>query len=377
MNNLIWSCFFILFSQSVSAAPTKEMNTAFNALVDLIPYMNSSAEFSEKKNEALILEKLQILQTSFKKAKHENLLKQDVFAPSYKLINEYFEGSVSAFKKGKKDYTQWRLREISSLCIDCHTRMPTSHTPSFKSEHYTIETTKLTNKYDIGLAQLIVRRYIDSRKNFIQEIDSRMKASKEDKITDVFKQVLLIDLKVLQDPQNAKSFLASYISKKNNLPTATKKVLSDWKKGIDDLIQKKILLTGIADEAHMTSFINKELIPLEKKGAYDNVHDIHLLASSGVLSHFLFENPQSKLAPEISFWIGWIEKRLKRENFFSSGDLFLKQCIQRYPSHPMAKKCLKEYEESVEFDFTGSSGSHIPAEVLQELEQLRKLINKT
>lgn len=376
MNNLIWSCVFILFSQSVSAVPTKEMNTAFNALVDLIPYMNSSSEFREKKNEILILEKLQVLQTSFKKAKHENILKQDVFAPSYKLINEYFEGSITAFKKGRKDYTQWRLREFSSLCIDCHTRMPTSHTPSFKSEHYTIETTKLTNKYDIGLAQLIVRRYIDSRKNFIQEIDSRMKASKEDKITDVFKQVLLIDLKVLQDPQNAKSFLASYLSKKE-VSATTKRVLTDWQKGIDQLIQNKTLLTGIADEAQLKNFINKELIPLEKGGAYDNVHDIHLLTSSGVLSHFLFENPQSKLAPEISFWIGWIEKRLKRENFFSSGDLFLKQCIQRYPSHPMAKKCLKEYEESVEFDFTGSSGSHIPAEVLQELEQLKKLIIKT
>lgn len=167
--------------------------------------------------------------------------------------------------------------------------MPTSHTPSFKSEHYTIETTKLTNKYDIGLAQLIVRRYADSRKNFIQEIDSRMKASKEDKITDVFKQVLLIGLKVLQDPQNAKSFLTSYLSKKE-VSATTKRVLTDWQKGIDQLIQNKTLLTGIADEAPAKNFINKELIPLEKGGAYDNVHDIHLLASFSP-SLFLFPLP--------------------------------------------------------------------------------------
>lgn len=368
--------FIALITTTVFASPTKEMNSAFRSLVDLIPYLNSSAEFSEKKNEKEIQEKLENLQLSFKKAKHENLLKQDIFAPSYALIDDYLAGSVDAFKKGKKTYTHWRLKEITSLCIDCHTRMPTSYPPSFRPEHYTIETTQLNDKYDIGLAQLVVRRYSDARKNFIADIDSKIKAKDDKNLEKSFKQILLIDLKVNRDALATKSLLASYLNQKT-IPAPTKIVLKEWQQGVEKLIAKKTLLTGIKDDKELNQFIQKELIPLQKTEAYDNVHDIELLASSGLLSNYLFENQATPQASTLNYWLGWIEKRLKRENFFSSGDLFLKQCIKRYSKDPVAKKCLEEYQESIEFEFSGSSGSHIPEEILQELKELKQLINKT
>ncbi len=364
----------IIFStNSLFASPVEKMNNAFTALVDLIPYMSSPTEFTEKKNEAIIQQNLDKLQSTFKLVKHESLLKQDIFAPSYKLINEYLVGSSQSFKKGKKTYTQWRLREITTLCIDCHTRIPASHSPSFNSSHFTIETTMLVKKYDIGIAQLIVRRYSDARKNFIQNIDNQIKSKDETDILNSFKQVLLIDLKVNHDSQQAKSFLLSYINNKN-LSSLSKTILKEWLSGLSDQFIKRISITGIKDQTDLNNFIKTIMQPLENEATYNNSHDLKLLLASGLLSNYLFENNSSPKSTEVNYWIGWIEKRLKRENFFSSGDLFLKQCIRRYPKDPFAKKCLKEYEESVEFDFSGSSGAHIPEEIILEIEELKKLI---
>ena len=42
----------------------------------------------------------------------------------------------------------------------------------------------------------------------------------------------------------------------------------------------------------------------------------------------------------------------------------------------MAKKCYDEFKDSVEFEFSGSSGTHIPAEMKDELNELKALIIK-
>ena len=90
----------ILSGTMAFASPAKEMNTAFNALVNIIPYTQSFETFSAKENEDLILKNMTTIQSAFKKAKHENLLKQDIFAPSYEMINENITSSIDS-KKGK------------------------------------------------------------------------------------------------------------------------------------------------------------------------------------------------------------------------------------------------------------------------------------
>ena len=109
---------------------------------------------------------------------------------------------------------------------------------------------------------------------------------------------------------------------------------------------------------------------------FDGSRDVDLLLASGLLSNYLFENPETRMAPDLSFWLGWSEIYLKRENFFGSGDRFLKQCIRKYPAHPMALQCFDVYKENVQFEFSGSAGTNIPADIEKELKQLESLIRK-
>ena len=105
---------FLFISGSILAGPVLQMNRAFSALSELIPFITDREKFMEKKNESTIAGKIAELKSAFQSAKHDTVIKEDLFAPSYALINENISGSLVAFKKGKKDYSHLILKEMTS-----------------------------------------------------------------------------------------------------------------------------------------------------------------------------------------------------------------------------------------------------------------------
>ncbi len=362
-----------LLSSAALAGPILQMNKAFNALNGMIPFLVDEKKFEDKKNEKLISEKMEEMQGAFKNAKHETLLKQDLFAPSYAVINEHIAESAKAFKKGKKDYAHWRMKELTSLCLDCHTRLPVAHPSSFQTGELSIDPRSFDNKYNLGIAQLIVRRYPDAKQSFTAFIDEKIVQNNFQDIILPFKQLLLIDLKVLKNPKDMKSLTTHYQAKKQ-LPEDVKASLKSWNGRLKFWQKKSDFVGGIKNEKQLEKFIQEVVEPLHKVASFDDQYDVDFLLISGLLSNYLLENPESPKAAELNYHLGWAEKFLKREQFFGSGDRFLKQCIRRYPTHPVAQKCLNEYQESVNFEFSGSSGTSIPSEIQEEIEDLQDLI---
>ena len=65
---------------------------------------------------------------------------------------------------------------------------------------------------------------------------------------------------------------------------------------------------------------------------------------------------------------------LDQDLFIGFDGAYLKSCMQRSPQAAVAKQCYSLYEESVYLGFTGSSGTHIPADIEKELAELRAVI---
>lgn len=367
--------FVFLMTGFALARPVEQMNRAFNALTDLVPYLTNESRFMEKKNSAVIEKGITELHSAFKEAGHDALLKEDLFAPSYAVINQNLTDSLTSFRQGKKDYSLWRLKEVTSHCLDCHTRLPPSHASSFQNGKIQIDASKFDHVYNLGVAQLIVRRYVDAKASFTRDIQDRLIKKDTEEIDLPFKQILLIDTKVLKNPVNLIEFFKTY-QKNTSVPEIMRLLLKSWIEDLEHWKGNKYIAKGLKDDKDVAQFIKDELKPLENETLYDGSHDVPLLITSGLLSNYLFENPSSKMAPEISYWLGWTEKYLKREQFFGSGDLFLKQCIRKYPEHPVAKRCLEAYRESLEFEFSGSAGTQLPEDLSRELKDLEKLILK-
>lgn len=358
-----------LFTSTAFGKPTAQMDAAFKALTDMVPFLTNKEVFFEKENHKFIIEKIGEVRNAFKSAKHDELIQEDLFAPSYAIVNQNLDESLKALKSGNTDYAHWRLKELTSLCLDCHTRMPSEYSSRFEMGELAVDEKKYSTPYNLGIAQLIVRRTIDAKTSFTKAIDEMIMKKDLEKIDLPFKQILLIETKILKKPKDMIVFIDYYL-KKNQLPESFKQTLKTWKKR---LLAWNTVEKSMSDKK-LKEFISKKVEPLKQKSSFDEEFDVDTLIISGVLSNYLFYNPKTSLAPEINYWIGWSEKHLKRENFFGSGDLFLKQCIKRYPENPIASKCLEEYKESVEFEFSGSSGTHIPKEIQFEILELENLI---
>ncbi len=348
-----------------------KMQEAFTSLVELIPFITNQAEFENKSNEKVISEHMVKLQKAFKTANHEGVLKQDIFSPSYSLINEHLADSVEAFKKGKKDYVAWRMKEVTSLCLDCHTRLPVGHASSFSEGKRRLEEKQFSNNYNLGIAQMIVRRYADAKASFTKNIEEKLLIPNVTDLILPFKQIMVIDLKVERDPKNMLAVVDHYIGKEK-LPESDRKTLQEWQKKLKAWLENKNLKNPPANDEQMKRFIFNAVKPSFKDDSlYMGNAEVDLLITSGIMSNYLFENTKSALVPDLLYWIGLSEKYLKRDQFLSSGDLFLKLCVGKYPKSDVARRCYDEYESSMEFQFTGSRGTDMPEEIQKELKQLK------
>ena len=367
--------FICLFTFASQASTSQQMNQAFEALSKLVPFLISEGQFQEKKNSQLIEDNLIKIQRAFKAAGHEGLVKQEVFLPSYQLIQENLSESLQSFKSGNKEIALWRLKELTAICLDCHTRLPGELPSSYELTGLDVDQSRFTDAYNLGIAQLIVRRYLDAKNSFTKSIDQKILKGDTKDLINPFKQILLIEIKVHKNPLAMITFIDHYSDKKG-LSLELKKTLQNWKEQLRIWSKKNISSEGFKTDKEVQSFIKSSVEPLTQHAQLEDGHDVDHLLISGLLSNYLFRNKQSNLGPDLNFWIGRSEKYLKRENFFGSGDLFFKQCILRYPKHAMASKCFDEYKDSIEFEFSGSSGTHIPPEIKKELNELKGLIIK-
>lgn len=352
----------------VQASPQKEMNVAFQNLMELLPFLEDKEAFLSKANEKPIEKRLDAIGAAFAKAGHEKILKQDLFSPSYDLLKDDLRQVRRAFGTGKKDYARWEMNQITSLCLNCHSFLPPSHPSSFDTRGVLLNPKNFSNDYNLGMAQLLVRRYADAKDSFTRFIDAKFIKKDYEDLLMPFRKLLLIDTKIKKTPSNALKIVEHYL-KRTDLPTDLRETLAEWKTG---LLRWKDNESFKSDK-EVKDFIDQKLVNLRKTNEGADQDDIDLLMASGLLANYLFENPTSPLSADITFWIGWCEKVLARSDLMGAGDLYLKECVRRHPKAPIAKECLKEYRDSVQFGYTGSSGTHVPDEIKKELKALEDL----
>jgi hypothetical protein len=68
-----------------------------------------------------------------------------------------------------------------------------------------------------------------------------------------------------------------------------------------------------------------------------------------------------------------IDRSIAYNFYFSLADLYLKQCVLKYPEHSYAQRCFDEYENYVDYNYV-QYGEKIPPGIQQELIQMRKAL---
>ncbi|MGZ3788384.1 MAG: hypothetical protein ACXVLQ_07655 [Bacteriovorax sp.] len=375
--------FGALSSDAFSIEPTQAqakavMGNVYDSYVKIIPYAYSTKNISDrlknKKEKEELVKSLTDLSQFFKAAKHADFFQRPGFRPSLDTINNHLEETILSVEADNFVFAQKRLNVIGALCVTCHSQLPESVSKNAFGDNIKKEKREsFDSDFSYANYLYLVRRFDDAKNYFEKAIEAGL--TKSDKyanqeVVSSMRKIISIDTKIKFDYEKAQAFIEKW-KKDKRLSSSDKKMVNRWEatlktwKGFDPSSIKS-----------MPKFIEKYLSPLDlkKEIIFTGEEDITLLISSGVLLNFLVENPNTELAPEILYWLSLVEHRMSQTYFFSLGDLYLKDCIRKYPTSPYAKKCYQEYADSIEAGYSGSAGTDIPVEEKRELIKLKSLL---
>lgn len=339
-------------------------------MVRLQPFMVSDARFADPKNDQEIQVHLKNLSEISKRLSHSQRLNTSSFQISASTIQDHLGRLSSAFHEGRKEYARRMLNATLTGCGSCHTQVP-SQKMQWKFKPSEIQGTH----FDKGEFLFAVRHYDEALEHFDAFLKSATKNSgRNPQMGIALHRKLAIFVRILNQPSKAiESFEADL--KNPNLQPRLKQEITAWIAALKDLPKLQAPNTGTSKIETVEKFAEKNLKPLVDQGIqYEPKHFVTFLYISGLLYQSINTRAESELTPGALYWLAICDTRLNENFFFSFSDIYLKECIKRFPSNAMASRCYNELESSTEVSFTGSGGVQIPNDVKEELKKYKSLL---
>lgn len=382
---LVFLSVFTFTSMAETTSLKPSMNIALESFTQLMPYLSNEMKFSDPNHDLLIKGHIEKLHSTFKKVSHRSSLQEPLYQSSVELIKTQLSEVTSQFNVGYKNMARIRLQNTLAVCASCHTQLPADKVSSFSLGIKKINKNNFESPFDYAEFLFLVRNFKEAQAQFQKSIDEDLIKIKELKkissspvesysfksLHESFRKVFQILIKIQANPNGAKEFIKRYSTHKD-LPILIKSELVQWDEQLSLLVKKGSL--NIKSEDDVSVFIQQYLFDFEKQGLPEDGYEMILLYASGALSRYLHSKPDSIHSPIILFWMGVISHRLNLNLFFDWGEIYLVSCMNKFPKDPVAKKCLKEFENQITFSFTGSGGTDIPRHKLEELSRYKKMI---
>jgi hypothetical protein len=253
-------------------------------------------------------------------------------------------------------------------CSSCHTQVPSSPGPVWQFKESEIQGTSFERA-----EFLFATRHYDEALNKYNEFISVVGKTNRSELETALRRKLFIFVREKRNPdQGVESFHRDLSLK--TLPSALKTEVEGWVRALKRNTMHREDESKLTAES-LEAMASKNIPPLLEGGAQFKPESlVTFLYTSGLIFNFINTHPENAVTPGLFYWLALCDNQLTQNFFFSLTDLYLKECISRFPKSAMAKKCYNELESSTAVSFTGSSGVNMPADVKQELEKYKKMI---
>ncbi|MGZ3744116.1 MAG: hypothetical protein ACXWRE_05190 [Pseudobdellovibrionaceae bacterium] len=366
------SLFFLVVAGKAEVKPF--MDQMLNEIFNLKPYIVSRDAFRDPKNAQKIDASLKKMADLSEKINHEEKIKKTGFQISGKVLNQQLRESELVFNSGNKDYSLWMLKSTLGVCMSCHTQVPAVST-QFMSQN---QSKVLTNPFEEGEFLFIIRNFKEAMKMYSNALKGYPKnvVSMDDLEKVIYRQ-LYYYIRVQRDFAELAKVLDED-GKNKNLPPHLIAKIKNLKSAVLKKKDEKFPHFMAQQAEELRKYVETSLKEeLAGNFSFDiPARELEYLKVSSVLYEYLNENPETPLKPDILYWLSFCESKFTHQAFYSLPELYLKQCVLEFPKNPVAKKCLKEYQDLVTMAYSGSSGTHIPEDVSKEIKTMQELVEK-
>lgn len=366
------SLFFLVLYGKAEVKPF--MDQMLNEIFNLKPYITSSDAFNDPKNAQKIGDTLKKMVVLSEKINHEVRIKKTGFQISGKVLNQQLKESELVFNSGNKGYSLWMLKSTLGVCMSCHTQLPAVSTKFLTQNQGRV----LTNPFEEAEFLFIIRNFKESMKLYTSALSGYPKnVVSADDIEKVIYRQLYYYVRVQRDFAGLAKVLDEDLKNKSLPPHFITKI-KDFSSALQKMKGEKFPQFTAQQTAELRQYAEKSL----KEELLGNFsfdipkRELEYLKVSSVLYEYLNENPETPLKPDILYWLSFCESKFSQQAFYSLPELYLKQCVLEFPKNPVAKQCLKEYQNLVTMAYSGSSGTHIPEDVSKEIKTMQELVEK-
>ncbi len=347
------------------------MRDVFENYLKLIPYTYSDKQEKFKNIDKHLIE----LEKSFFKAKHDSMLRRAYFSPLVGIVQESISDIRKIHKKNYHQYAKMRIKKIMSVCISCHSFLPNQQYERISVGYNDLLRKYIKTNYDKAMVAYFLRDYKKALNYLKIHLENGIKnKSISFEREEVSKVILGLYLRDMKDAMMARNYFASLL-KRNIFNKDMRGYVSRWISDLDKEARKKE--SKNLSEKRLKTLLDRELLPIEAelRSFSNRLHAVTSFKFKGYLSNYIVNHSDSKLMPEALYWLGLIENQGNDLYLYSLGDLYLKECVKKYFDSQIAPKCFSAYRESMMNAYTGSSGTHLPSDVTNELKKMEKLIS--
>jgi hypothetical protein len=271
------------------------------------------------------------------------------------------------FAEGRVAETRFLLQQLTETCVACHSRLPNDRPHPLGRrliENETIAALPPEQRVQLEVAMRQFERALVTYESIFADPATSML---ELDLTGHFESYLELCLRVREDPERAISHLQK-LAARRDIPRRLRPDLATW---IGSLHALRNNLHGPPLE-RARELIQGHAEPLRPLDASELVP---LIAASGVLHRYIAasSDPPRQLG-EAYYLLGVIESRIGRSMWASQTGPLLEAAIRMGPTEPYADRAFDLLEEFLVSGYTGTSGTNIPADVRQRLDDLHELM---
>lgn len=346
------------------ASVFQKMHDFFAALSDLRPYMVSGEKFKAPENAQHIESELVFLNNTIKDAAHEPRLATPTYRISRQVLQNHVAETLQLFRSGNKDRARWSLNSTLSLCMACHSQVPSPSTTGF-----ILDENGVFAKSFERAEWLFVARDFDKALTIYSNTLRSYPANKAtpSELQAALERKIAIYARVKRNLSEAKTSLQGDLRNKD-LPVKIQEIIRSWISSIDQLSSEKWPDPSKATASQITTFAKNYLEIKGRPIREENSRAATYMLVSGILYEYLNTHPKTDLAPQILRWLAQCDREIDSRFFFPLVDVYLRQCIVQYPKSSVAPECYQDYEKYARSAYSGN----IPETVKEELQELKE-----
>ena len=354
------------------AFPRGAMHEIFDAIAVALPASLDPARFSDPARRESVLEALRALSLNAEDLEAHGAGRGESFRHLSASLARNAREVTRRYEDGRYEEAGFLLQRLSEDCLACHARLPSDRNSPLGD--------RLVREMELeGLSPPERARLHTAMRQFDAALDTWEALFAAQDVSPAqldlmgyLGDYLTVCIRVVGDSSRALATLHR-LSARSDVPDWLVRDIGAWTRTLEALRARGIDSDDGSVLERARTLI-READALRQVPA-DNTGLVHDLVASSLLYRYTESRPwRGRDVAEAYYLLGLAESRIDRSYWLSQADFYLETAIRMAPQEPFARDALALLEERTAAGYTGSAGTHIPADVQQNLDALRALV---